>query len=137
VTNGSSSLVTDVPPSVNAASGAISSVLDLAKFDQNLDAGDVLHRESMDEMWTPAVAANGAAMPTGLGWFVQNYQGRIVYWQFGNTAGYSSLYMKIPSLRITLIMLANSDGLSSGFSLQDGDVTNSLFARTFLKLFVG
>jgi CubicO group peptidase (beta-lactamase class C family) len=137
IVNGVPTLVVDVSNSVDAASGAISSVLDLAKFDLNLEAGDVLHRESMDEMWTPAVAANGAAMPTGLGWFVQSYNGSVVYWQFGNTPGYSSLILKVPSLRITLILLANSDGLSAGFPLQDGDVTTSLFARTFLKLFVG
>ncbi len=138
VINGSNpTLVTDVPSSVDASTGAISSAADLAKFDLNIDAGDVLHRDSMDEMWASQLAVNGSAMPTGLGWFVQNYNGRIIYWQFGTTTGYSSLLVKIPSLRITLIMLANSDGLSSGFSLQDGDVTNSLFARTFLKLFVG
>jgi hypothetical protein len=38
---------------------------------------------------------------------------------------------------LTLILLANSDGLSEPFSLQNGDVTTSLFARTFLRLFVG
>jgi hypothetical protein len=27
--------------------------------------------------------------------------------------------------------------LSAPFSLQDGDVTSSLFARTFLRLFIG
>jgi CubicO group peptidase (beta-lactamase class C family) len=137
VSNGSPSLVTDVPSTVDASTGAISSAADLAKFDLNIDAGDVLHRDSMDEMWTSQLAANGSAMPTGLGWFVQNYNGRPIYWQFGTTTGYSSLILKIPSLRITLIMLANSDGLSAGFPLQDGDVTTSLFARTFLKLFVG
>jgi len=35
-----------------------------------------------------------------------------------------------------LIMLANSNGLSAPFSLENGDVTASLFARTFLRLFV-
>jgi hypothetical protein len=38
---------------------------------------------------------------------------------------------------VTLILLANSDGLSAPFSLQEGDVTVSLFARAFLRLFVG
>jgi len=91
----------------------------------------------MAEMWTPVTAANGQAMPTGLGWFVQTYNGHDVYWQFGTMNGYSSLILKVPAQRLTLILLANSDGLSSGFNLQDGDVTTSLFARTFLKLFVG
>ena len=77
-------------------------------------------------------------MPTGLGWFVQNYNGLKVVWQFGNTPGaYSSLILKVPDRHLTLILLANSDGLSAPFQLQDGDVTSSLFARTFLRLFIG
>ena len=37
--------------------------------------------------------------------------------------------------RLTLILLANSDGLSSPFDLPSGDVTKSLFAVLFLRLF--
>ena len=77
-------------------------------------------------------------MPTGIGWFVQTYNGETIYWQFGTIPGaYSSLYLKVPGRHLTLILLANSDGLSEPFPLQNGDVTSSLFARTFLKLFVG
>jgi CubicO group peptidase (beta-lactamase class C family) len=87
----------------------------------------------MAAMWS-----NAGSMPTGLGWFVQNYNGQTLYWQFGNTPGaYSSLILKVPSRHLTLILLANSDGLSAPFALQDGDVTSSLFAKTFLRLFVG
>jgi hypothetical protein len=77
-------------------------------------------------------------MPTGLGWFVQNYNGQTIYWQFGSTPGaYSSLIVKIPSRDLTLILLANSDGLSEPFSLQNGDVNASVFAKAFLRLFIG
>ena len=41
------------------------------------------------------------------------------------------------ALILTLILLANSDGLSAPFPLQEGDVNASLFARAFLRLFVG
>ena len=119
--------------SVNAATGAISTAADLAKFDAALDGANFLHRETMAAMWS-----RQSGLPTGLGWFVQTYNGETIYWQFGSTVGaYSSLYLKVPSRHITLILLANSDGLSEPFSLQNGDVTSSLFARTFLKLFVG
>ena len=61
-----------------------------------------------------------------------------MYWQFGLTQGaYSSLMLKLPAKHLTLILLANSDGLSAPFGLQEGDVTASLFARAFLRLFVG
>lgn len=126
-------LNTDVNKSVNAATGAISTVDDLAKFDAALDGAFLLHRETLAAMW-----ARQPGMPTGLGWFVQTYNGETLYWQFGNTPGaYSSLILKVPSRSLTLILLANSDGLSEPFALQNGDVNVSLFARTFLRLFVG
>jgi len=134
VNGGSVTVNTSVAKSVDAATGAISTVLDLALFDAALEsAGRLLNRETMTAMWS-----NGNGMPTGLGWFVQDYNGQKLYWQFGITPGaYSSLILIVPSSHLTLIMLANSDGLTAPFSLQDGDVNNSLFARTFLRLFVG
>jgi len=133
VNGGTISLNTGLSKSVDAATGAISTVRDLALFDSRLDGAFFLHRETMSSMWS-----RYDGMPTGLGWFVQNYNGQTLYWQFGNTPGaYSSLILKVPSRRLTLILLANSDGLSAPFPLQDGDVNASLFARTFLRLFVG
>jgi hypothetical protein len=68
---------------------------------------------------------------------VQEYNGEAVVWQFGQVIdGASSLVIKVPNLRLTLIMLANSDGLTAPFALDKGDVTASLFARLFLRLFV-
>jgi len=133
--NGSSVVVNaSVGKGVDAATGAISTVRDLAKFDNALDkAGALLNRDTLNAMWS-----NQPGTPTGLGWFVQNYNGQTLYWQFGNIPGaYSSLMLKVPSRHLTLILLANSDGLSAPFPLQDGDVNASLFARTFLRLFVG
>jgi hypothetical protein len=71
----------------------------------------------------------------GLGWFVQSYKGEPVVWHFGNLPNaYSSLIVKLPLRKMTLILLANSDGLSAPFDLPQGDVTRSLFAALFLKL---
>jgi len=133
VSGSSASVNTDVSKAVNAATGAISTVDDLARFIISLDSGDFLHRETMGTMWSAQ-----AGMPTGLGWFVQTYNGQTIYWQFGSTPGaYSSLIVKIPSRDLTLILLANSDGLSEPFSLQNGDVNASVFAKAFLRLFIG
>jgi hypothetical protein len=67
---------------------------------------------------------------------VQKYNAETVVWQFGLiNGGYSSLILKIPAKKLTLILLANSDGLSSFFDLPSGDVTKSLFALLFLRLF--
>ena len=117
----------------DAATGVVASVRDLAKFDAALSDGVLLQRETLQASWTRA----GAGAPTGLGWFVQAYNGEPVVWQFGQVKdAYSSLMLKVPNRRLTLILLANSDGLSAPFSLEKGDVTASLFATTFLRLLV-
>jgi len=57
-----------------------------------------------------------------------------VVWHFGVVKdAWSSLIVKVPSRDLTFILLANSDGLSAPFALENGDITTSVFARLFLK----
>jgi CubicO group peptidase (beta-lactamase class C family) len=130
---------TELPPTgINASGGLVSTVRDLAKFDKALDAGDdsgLLKLETLGAAWTPVAVPGGTVSPMGLGWFVQYYKGEPIVWHFGNVPNaYSSLILKLPLRKMTLILLANSDGLSSPFDLTQGDVTRSLFASLFLKL---
>ena len=125
-----------LPESLSASAGVVSTVRDLARFDAALDSGALLHEDTLAAAWTNALGRDRLPIPTGLGWFVQRYNGQTVVWQFGQTTnGYSSLILKIPARRLTLILLANSDGLSSYFDLASGDVTKSLFGVLFLRLF--
>jgi hypothetical protein len=81
--------------------------------------------------------ATGQPLPYGLGWYVQSYHGELVAWQFGMIEqAASSMVITVPGRGLTLILLANSDGLVKPFALRDGDVTASLFARVFLGLFL-
>ena len=119
---------------VDGANGLIASARDLAKFDGALTFN--LRPDTLESAWTNSTH-NGRPTPVGLGWFVQTYNGERVVWHFGNVPdAYSSLMLKVPARHLTLILLANSDGLSAPFSLHEGDVTSSLFARTFLRLFL-
>jgi CubicO group peptidase (beta-lactamase class C family) len=119
---------------VDAATGLVASVRDLAEFDMAPTVH--LRPETLASAWTNSTH-NGVPTPFGLGWFVQTYNGEKVVWHFGHVSeAYSSLMLKVPSRGLTLILLANSDGLSAPFPLHDGDVTSSLFARTFLRLFL-
>lgn len=122
---------------LNAATGLLSTVRDLAKFDIALDGNRILGAETRAAAWSNTVSASGAVLPTGLGWFVQSYNGQRVVWHFGALKdAFSSLIVKLPDSGLTLILLANSDGLSSPFPLANGDVTTSLFAQLFLRTFV-
>ena len=44
--------------------------------------------------------------------------------------------VKLPSKRLTLIMLANSGGLAQGYNLENASVTSSPFVKIFLRLFI-
>ena len=57
-------------------------------------------------------------------------------WQFGvQRDAYSAFVMTLPQRGVTVVLLANSDGLVEPFSLANGDVSASPFARFFLGLF--
>jgi CubicO group peptidase (beta-lactamase class C family) len=128
------------PPSLSAATGVVSTVRDLARYDIALQSGALIESQSLTASWTQAVA-QGQALPTGLGWFVQRYpageNGEPLIWQFGLIRdGHSALVLKLPRRNLTFIALANSDAMAAGYNLHNGDVTTSPFATLFLRFFV-
>jgi CubicO group peptidase (beta-lactamase class C family) len=117
--------------------GLVSTVRDFAQFDLALRTGVLLRPETLELAWTAAPGAGAQALPHGLGWFVQQYNGEHIVWQFGvSENGSSSLVLTVPARRLTLILFANSDGLVKLFPLAAGDITVSPFAKVFLRLFV-
>lgn len=123
------------PEGINAATGLVSTVRDLARFDIALDDGTLLRETTLVEAWKAASGPGGTPQPTGLGWFVQNYRGVPLVWQSGMVPNaYSGMVLKIPSRHVTLILLANSDGLVNPFQLEAGDVTRSPFASVLLRM---
>ncbi|MGE0040086.1 MAG: serine hydrolase domain-containing protein [Vicinamibacterales bacterium] len=122
-------------PGYDAASGLVSTVRDLARLDAALDDGILLRPDTLAVAWRPAVIG-GEPLPTGLGWFVQLYEGQRIVWQFSQEPdGYSALIVKVPARHVTLILLANSNGLASSATLETGDATTSPFVLVFLRLF--
>jgi hypothetical protein len=115
-------------PLLTATNGLVTSVHDFAQFDIDLDRGLFARRITLEEQ-----AWRRQGTVTGLGWFVQTLpNGKVVVWSFGEaTNAYSSLLIKVPNEHVTLVLLANSDGLSAPFPLANGDVTVSPFARLF------
>jgi CubicO group peptidase (beta-lactamase class C family) len=119
---------------MTTSTGVVSTVRDLARFDAALGDGVLLESGTRTQAWEPV-----GSMPTGLGWFVQSHNRERVVWHFGLARdAYSSLIVKVPSRGLTLILLANSDGLAGPpYNLSDGNVSSNLFASLFLRLFVG
>lgn len=119
------------------ASGLISTVRDVAQFDLALRNGVLLRPDTLAAAWRAPVGPDGRPLPHGVGWFVQTYNGETVAWQLGmGENASSSLMVTVPGRGLTLILLANSDGLVKPFALAAGDLTASPFGRLFLGLFV-
>jgi hypothetical protein len=109
-------------------------VRDLARF--NAAGRRSPAREDAAVAWRNGIGRDGLPTPMGLGWFVQTHRNQQIVWHFGHVPNaYSSLVIKIPHRRLTLILLANSDGLVAPYQLPLGDVTKSIFGNLFLRLF--
>lgn len=118
--------------------GIVSTVNDLAKYDIALDNGTLASEQVMEKLFTPAVAPDGSDLPYAFGWYIQDYKGEKLIWHSGwdEKAGFSALYLKIPERNLTLILLANSEGMWWGNPLNEAKVEGSLFAQLFLSHFV-
>jgi len=119
---------------ISPAAGMISSAHDMARIDIAFTPGGLVTPDVWTRMTTPTVLADGAQSPYGLGWFVQELAGRKLVWHYGwQPDAYSALWLKDLKHRTSLILLANSDGLSRGYRLGRGDITRSPMARWFLE----
>ena len=126
----------DYPPGgINAAAGLVSTVRDLARYDAALDDGVLVGDQTRQLAWTPSSLRDGRRGPYGLGWFTQSTGGGAsIVWHYGLWPSFSSLIVKRPDRGVTLILLANSDGLNARFPMAAGDVRVSPFARAFLSI---
>jgi CubicO group peptidase (beta-lactamase class C family) len=118
--------------------GIVSTLSDLARYDAALDAGTLASRTVMTKLFTPAATPDGKTLPYAYGWYVQDYRGQRLYWHSGwdPDAGYSSLMLKVPAKKLTLILLANGEGIWWNNPLDAAIIEQSPIARFFLETFV-
>jgi CubicO group peptidase (beta-lactamase class C family) len=121
------------PKGINASAGLVSTVRDLAKYDAAIDDHVLMSSSTQLFAWTRFRLASGRDGPYALGWFVQSTAAGRAVWHYGQWPTFSSLILKLPDRGVTLVLLANSDGLSSRFPLVAGDVAVSPFARAFIQ----
>jgi len=120
-----------------AAGGVFSTVYDLAKFDIALENGTLVLPSSYATMMTPTLNNKGESLPYGIGWYLQDHAGEKLAWHSGwweNAA--SAIYLKVPGKGLTLIMLANSEGLWWRNALDKAEIEKSDFVAAFLKEFL-
>ena len=121
------------PKGINASAGLVSTVRDLARYDGAIDAHVLIQSSTQLVAWTPFRLTSGRDAPYALGWFVQSTAAGRAVWHYGQWPTFSSLILKLPDRGMTLILLANSDGLNSRFPMTAGDVAASPFARAFIE----
>jgi CubicO group peptidase (beta-lactamase class C family) len=120
------------PMPLHSSSGLSSTAVDLAKYSIALDEHRLLSPAALERAYTPS----GPSFPYGLGWYTQVVHGKRVVWHAGWWPdAYSALIVKVPARRLTLVALANTDGLSSP---QRGAANVLLYplANDFLRTFL-
>lgn len=68
---------------------------------------------------SPVESPTGEIFPFGIGWFLETFNGHLIAWQYGHWYGNSSLIVKVPKQKVTMVILANSDGLSRRTKIGD------------------
>lgn len=131
---GNAAVPSELPPlGLHSSSGLSSTVGDLARYSIALDEGKLLSPAARERAWTPAYPR----FPYGLGWFTQTLAGERVVWHTSWWPNaFSGLLVKVPSRKLTLVLLANTDTLVSP---QRGASNVLLYpiANDFLRTFLG
>jgi CubicO group peptidase (beta-lactamase class C family) len=125
------------PDEFGAYGELATTVGDLLKYSAGIDRHQFVSAATQQQIFTANRTTNGTLTPYGLGWFVQNYRDVDLYWHYGQSTGESGLFVKVPSKKLTVVVLANTDKLSSPFPLGDGDLMMSPVGQLIYKDFIG
>jgi D-alanyl-D-alanine carboxypeptidase len=110
-------LENDSPISMNApgAAGAlVSTVLDLIKWHQALEAGALVSAASYESLYQPTKLADGKSQPYGFGWGVNEVYGHRKLGHGGGINGFSTMIARYPDDRLAVIVLSNTAGANVG-----------------------
>lgn len=104
-----------VSPSQPFAAGMlISSVNDLVKWDAALASHALLDEQSSERMWTPTRLSDGREAGYGYGWETSEINGHRRVSHGGGIPGFSTELARFPDEKLTVIVLANTEGGHAG-----------------------
>lgn len=109
----------DSPKYFGTAAGLVATATDVARFSLALDGRSLINDSLYNMALTRVMSPSDQFFPYGTGWFIENYKGNLIAWQYGHWFGSSSLIIKVPKEKITFVILANSDGLSRSTGIGD------------------
>jgi CubicO group peptidase (beta-lactamase class C family) len=90
-----------------AAGSLLSSVDDLARWNDAVFSGTLLKREWLDKAFTPYTLANGESTGYGYGWFVSDFRGHRCIEHGGGINGFMTYALSLPDDGIYVAVLTN------------------------------
>ena len=91
----------------DGAAGWLSTVDDLARWNEALDGDRVLSRASTERMFTPYRLKDGTSTGYGYGWDLGEYAGHRVQEHQGGTTGFLSHVVRMPDDHVFVAILSN------------------------------
>jgi CubicO group peptidase (beta-lactamase class C family) len=107
-----------VAPSLNTtADGSLYfTVLDLAKWDEALEAGKIVSKSSYNAMWAPVKLNDGTTEPYGFGWGIHRAaNGHRLIDHSGSWQGFQTYIGRYPDDRLTVVALCNMAGATPSY----------------------
>jgi CubicO group peptidase (beta-lactamase class C family) len=93
-----------------AAGSLMSTVDDLFKWNQALQSGKLLKKETLELAFTPGKLNDGTQMTYGYGWDMGNLQGSPVIAHGGGIHGFISYAIWLPQENVVVVLLQNRTG---------------------------
>ena len=90
-----------------AAGSLMSTVDDLARWDEALSAGRVIKAESLSKSLTSFTLASGAPAGYGYGWGIGRYEGRAAQEHGGGIPGFRAHVLRVPAEGVYVAVLSN------------------------------
>ncbi len=86
--------------------GIYSSLDDMFKWDQALNADKLLSRASREQAFTPSARVDSVT-GYGFGWYVSDYRGMSTVYHTGSTRGFRTAIIRLPERSFTVVILTN------------------------------
>lgn len=91
-----------------AAGSLISTVDDLARWDEALYGERLLKKPSLEQMWTPYRLKDGKSTDYGYGWTISKLQGHRTVEHGGGIFGFTSYGLRLPDDHVYVAVLCNT-----------------------------
>lgn len=98
------------PTLITTADGSIvTSLNDMAKWNDALDKREILNEEHYQAWWSPIKLNNGSHYPYGFGWITSQLNGRSLIQHPGQFQGFRTHIARFPEDKLSIIVLINGN----------------------------